>query len=91
MTEVSELDDMVYMLVQEEENDEFDFVRSNLQWKNKYVYVQKKQTKILELRKEDRVRANPLRAVRMGVVRDRNHVRGGGGKEAISGILENTI
>lgn len=42
MTEVSELDDMVYMLVQEEENDEFDFVRSNLQWKNKYVYVQKK-------------------------------------------------
>lgn len=31
MTEVSELDDMVYMLVQEEENDEFDFVRSNLQ------------------------------------------------------------
>lgn len=52
MTEVSELDDMVYMLVQEEENDEFDFVRSNLQWKNKYVYVQKKkkQTKILELR-----------------------------------------
>lgn len=42
MTEVSELDDMVYMLVQEEENHEFDFVRSNLQWKNKYVYVQKK-------------------------------------------------
>lgn len=31
MTEVSELDDMVYMLVQEEENHEFDFVRSNLQ------------------------------------------------------------
>lgn len=45
MTEVSELDDMVYMLVQEEENDEFDFVRSNLQWKNKYVYVQKQTNK----------------------------------------------
>lgn len=31
MTEVFDLDDMVYMLVQEEENDEFDFVRSTLQ------------------------------------------------------------
>lgn len=54
-----------------------------------YTY-KNKQTKILELRKEDRVRANPLRAVRMGVVRDRNHVWGVG-EEAISGILENTI
>lgn len=46
-----------------------------------YTY-KNKQTKILELRKEDRVRANPLRAVRMGVVWDRNHVRGAGGERS---------